>query len=44
MSAKMAGTDRQLTDEELVTRIQSGDRESLSILVKGYITKVYNKV
>lgn len=44
MSAKTAGTDRQLTDEELVKRIQSGDRESLSILAKGYITKVYNKV
>ena len=44
MSANTAEMDKQLTDEELVERINSGNSEALGILVRAYISKVYNKV
>ena len=44
MSADTVGTDRRLTDEELAERIQNGDKESLDVLVKAYLPKVYNRV
>jgi RNA polymerase sigma-70 factor (ECF subfamily) len=44
MSANTAGTGERLSDLELVERIKNGDRESLDILVKAYLPKVYNRV
>ena len=34
----------RLSDEELIRRIKDGDRESLSILVKAYFSKIHNRV
>ncbi len=36
--------NEQITDEELVERIKSGDGESLNILIKAYLPKVYGRV
>ena len=44
MSTKIAGKSERLTDEELVERIKNGDNASLTILVRAYLPKVYNKV
>lgn len=44
MSVNTAESDDQFTDEELVERIKSGDGESLDILIKAYLPKVYNRV
>ena len=37
-------TERQLTDEELVERIKSGDGEALDALIRAYLPKVHNRV
>ena len=44
MSTNTVGREGQLTDEELVERIKNGDKESLNVLVKAYLPKVYNRV
>lgn len=44
MSTKTAGKGERLSDEELVERIKNGDSASLTILVRAYLPKVYNKV
>jgi len=36
--------EKQLTDEELVERIKSGDAEALDILIRAYLPKVHNRV
>ena len=44
MPANVAGTNKQLSDEELIEQIQNGDSESLDILIKAYLPKIYGKV
>ena len=44
MPANIEAMDGRLTDEELVERIKSGNRESLDILVEAYLPKVYSRV
>jgi len=36
--------DEQITDEKLVEQIKGGDEESLNILIKAYLPKVYGRV
>jgi RNA polymerase sigma-70 factor (ECF subfamily) len=36
--------EKQLTDEELVERIKSGDAEAFDILIGAYLPKVHNRV
>jgi RNA polymerase sigma-70 factor (ECF subfamily) len=44
MLADKVEARKQLTDEELVEQIKNGNKESLDILVKAYLPKVYNRV
>jgi len=44
LSANIEVVGKELTDEELVEQIKSGNRESFEVLVKAYLPIVYNRV